>query len=43
VKLRFEDDVEAFRHEFRHWLGDNAPSVKERLAEPALGSASLPA
>jgi alkylation response protein AidB-like acyl-CoA dehydrogenase len=42
VRLRFDDSVEAFRAEFRAWLEANAPSVEERSADPALGSAHLP-
>jgi len=42
VRLRFSDEVEAFRLEFREWLGQNAPSPEERAADPAQGSAHLP-
>ena len=42
MKLSFDDDVEAFRGEFRTWLESNAPSTAEMAAEPARGSAHLP-
>ena len=42
MKLTFDDGVETFRAEFRAWLDANAPTVDERAAEPALGSAHLP-
>jgi alkylation response protein AidB-like acyl-CoA dehydrogenase len=42
VRLRFEEDVERFRDEFRSWLADYAPSRDEMAAEPQRGSAHLP-
>ena len=35
MKLTFDDDVEAFRHEFLAWLADNRPTDEEMAAEPA--------
>lgn len=42
MRLRFDDEVESFREEFRQWLAENAPSADEMAADPASGSASLP-
>jgi alkylation response protein AidB-like acyl-CoA dehydrogenase len=42
MRLRFDDEVESFREEFRQWLAENAPSGDEMAADPASGSASLP-
>ena len=42
MRLRFSDEVEVFRSEFRSWLDEHAPSSEERAAEPARGSAHLP-
>ena len=42
MKLTFDPGVEAFRADFTRWLAQNAPTVEEIAAEPALGSAHLP-
>jgi alkylation response protein AidB-like acyl-CoA dehydrogenase len=42
VKLTFDDEVEAFRHEFLDWLAQNRPTEDEVAAEPAVSSAHLP-
>jgi alkylation response protein AidB-like acyl-CoA dehydrogenase len=42
MRLKFDDQVEVFRAEFRAWLSDNAPTPSEMAAEPRLGSAHLP-
>jgi alkylation response protein AidB-like acyl-CoA dehydrogenase len=42
VRRSYGDEVEAFRQEFRIWLGANAPSAEAMAAEPARGSAHLP-
>jgi alkylation response protein AidB-like acyl-CoA dehydrogenase len=42
MRLRYDDEAEAFRSELLSWLDDNLPS-RERMAEPKLSSAHLPA
>ena len=42
MKLTFEDDVEAFRHEFLAWLAENAPTAEEMAADPAVSSGHVP-
>jgi alkylation response protein AidB-like acyl-CoA dehydrogenase len=42
VKLTFDDDVEAFRAEFKAWLADNRPTQEEMDEEPALSSGHAP-
>lgn len=42
MKLTFEQDVEEFRAEFVAWLEENAPTLEEMAAEPALSSAHIP-
>jgi hypothetical protein len=41
VKLRFDDDVEAFRLEFSTWLDEHAPQPDE-TAERNRSSAHIP-
>ncbi len=42
MKLRFDDDVEAFRAEFLEWLAANRPSPAEISGDPMLSTAHLP-
>jgi alkylation response protein AidB-like acyl-CoA dehydrogenase len=42
MKLTFDADVDAFRHEFLGWLDANRPTEEEMAAEPVLSSAHLP-
>jgi alkylation response protein AidB-like acyl-CoA dehydrogenase len=42
MRLRYDDEAEAFRSELLSWLDDNLPS-REQMAEPKLSSAHLPA
>jgi alkylation response protein AidB-like acyl-CoA dehydrogenase len=42
VKLTFDDDVEAFRAEFKAWLAANRPTQEEMDEEPALSSGHTP-
>jgi len=42
VKLRFDDDVEAFRAEFVAFLEANRPSLEEMAAEPSLSTGHMP-
>lgn len=41
MKLRFDDDVEAFRREFAAWLDENAPDPSETTVRPK-SSADVP-
>jgi alkylation response protein AidB-like acyl-CoA dehydrogenase len=41
MKLRFDDDIEAFRREFAAWLDEHAPHPSES-DEPATSSAHIP-
>ena len=43
MRLRFSDDVEAFRAEFVAWLGANRPDPDEMHRDPALSSGHVPA
>jgi alkylation response protein AidB-like acyl-CoA dehydrogenase len=43
VRLRFDDQTEAFRREFVAWLDENEPSPEVALAERARSSAHIPA
>jgi alkylation response protein AidB-like acyl-CoA dehydrogenase len=42
MKLRFGDEVEAFRADFLAWLAANRPSEKEMADDPARSSAHVP-
>jgi len=42
VKLRFDDDVEAFRAELLEWLAVNRPSPDEMAAEPSVSTGHAP-
>jgi alkylation response protein AidB-like acyl-CoA dehydrogenase len=42
VRLRFGDDVEAFRAELLAWLAANRPSAEEMAAEPSLSTGHAP-
>jgi alkylation response protein AidB-like acyl-CoA dehydrogenase len=42
MRLRFDDEVEAFRAEFLDWLAANRPSAEEIAADPARSSAHVP-
>jgi alkylation response protein AidB-like acyl-CoA dehydrogenase len=42
VKLRFDDQAEAFRAEFREWLAANRPSPADMAAEPSVSSGHAP-
>ena len=43
MKLAFGNDVEEFRDQFKSWLRANAPTSEEMSADPARGSAHVPA
>ena len=43
MKLRFDDDVEAFRAELLAWLAINRPSAAEMAAEPSVSTGHAPA
>jgi alkylation response protein AidB-like acyl-CoA dehydrogenase len=42
MRLRFDDEVERFRAEFREWLADNRPSADEMAAEPSVSTGHAP-
>jgi alkylation response protein AidB-like acyl-CoA dehydrogenase len=42
VKLRFDDEVEAFRAELRAWIAANRPSPEEMAAEPSVSTGHAP-
>jgi alkylation response protein AidB-like acyl-CoA dehydrogenase len=42
MKLRFDDDVEAFRAELREWLSVNRPSAEEMAADPSVSTGHAP-
>jgi alkylation response protein AidB-like acyl-CoA dehydrogenase len=42
MKLRFDDEVEAFRAEFLEWLAANRPPADEIAADPPRSSAYVP-
>jgi alkylation response protein AidB-like acyl-CoA dehydrogenase len=43
VKLQYDAETQAFRHELRVWLEENQPSVEEMRTDPATSTAHLPA
>ena len=42
MRLRFDDDVLAFRDEFSAWLDEHRPTDEEMAADPARSSAHVP-
>ncbi|MEY2398549.1 MAG: hypothetical protein QOJ00_1723 [Actinomycetota bacterium] len=42
MKLRFDDDAEAFRTEFRTWLASHRPSPEAMAAEPSVSTGHAP-
>jgi alkylation response protein AidB-like acyl-CoA dehydrogenase len=42
MRLRFDDEVEAFRAELRAWIAEHRPSPEEMAAEPSVSTGHAP-